>query len=325
MKNMANKILERIEQLDTWETPMLPENIPHGDMPGGKIQVTKEYIEKADKIFPELLRQIKETVIQKQTERIVMTVCGGSGVGKSTIASLLSFYLNRLGISSYVLSGDNYPHRIPKYNDAERLRLFREAGLKKMIRDGEYTPERFQKIQEWQRKGIDASAIHAEQYPWFASYLIGGRKELENYLGSSREIGFDEVKCIVKQFKDGASAIWLKRMGREEEELWYEQVDFSGIYVLNIDWSHGNSDYYQGVDIPVFLNSTPLETLECRLARNRDCDADSPFTAMVLEIEQELLKHQAHKAKIIFSKQGRILSFDEFRKLTMKDTEGETL
>ena len=104
-------------------------------------------------------------------------------------------------------------------------------------------------------------------------------------------------------------------MGRKEDELWHEVVDFSDTDVLIIEWTHGNSDNYKGVDIPILLNSTPKETLEHRRARNRDGATDSPFTTMVLEIEQGMIKNQAHKAKIIVSKQGEILSFDEYTKL----------
>jgi hypothetical protein len=62
----------------------------------------------------------------------------------------------------------------------------------------------------------------------------------------------------------------------------------------------------------ILLNSTPQETLAYRKSRNRDGGADRPFTAMVLEIEQELLVSQATKAKIIISKSGEILSLDEY-------------
>ena len=55
--------------------------------------------------------------------------------------------------------------------------------------------------------------------------------------------------------------------------------------MLVIEWTHGNSDEYKGVDIPVLLNSTPAETLEHRRNRNRDGAVDSPFTTMVLELE----------------------------------------
>ena len=117
-----------------------------------------------------------------------------------------------------------------------------------------------------------------------------------------------------QEFKAGTDEIWLKRMGREDTELWYEKVDFSKIQVLVIEWTHGNSDNYKGVDIPVLLNSTPQETLAHRRARNRDGATDSPFTMMVLELEQAMLEHQAPKAKIIISKSGELLSYEEYCK-----------
>ena len=83
--------------------------------------------------------------------------------------------------------------------------------------------------------------------------------------------------------------------------------------LLIIEWTHGNSDFLNGVDIPVLLNSTPEETLAHRRSRNRDGKTDSPFTTLVLKLEQKRLDSQAHKAKIILSKAGKILSFDEYR------------
>lgn len=118
-------------------------------------------------------------------------------------------------IGSYTLSGDNYPHKIPKYNDAERLRIFRESAIRGMIVKDEYNKERFEIIHELQLAAEDAN-------------------------------------------------IWLKRMGREETQLWYDSIDFTNIHELIIEWTHGNSDYYEGVDIPILLNSTPEETLAHR-------------------------------------------------------------
>jgi alpha-galactosidase len=69
------------------------------------------------------------------------------------------------------------------------------------------------------------------------------------------------------------------------------------------------------VDIPVLLNSTPEETLAHRRSRNRDGKIDSPFTMRVLEIEQQMLHSQANKAKIIISKQGELLTYDEYKAL----------
>ncbi len=305
----------KLENAVDWQPPAVPADIPHGDMPGDKVEIGAEHIAKANLIFPELLKHLREAFAGNAANRAVVTVCGGSGVGKSEIASLLSFYLNEFGIGSYTLSGDNYPRRIPAYNDAERLHIFRESGLKKMVADGVYTAERFAVVQQCQREGTDADAAHAKEYPWYASYLEGGRDGLAGYLGTDREIGFDEVTAAAASFKSGAEKIWLKRMGRAETELWYEQVDFSGINVLIIEWTHGNSDRYEGVDVPILLNSTPQETLAHRRARNRDGKTDSPFTMCVLELEQAMLKAQAHKAKLIVSKDGRLLSYEEYQRI----------
>lgn len=102
-------------------------------------------------------------------------------------------------------------------------------------------------------------------------------------------------------------------MGRTPLDLWYDLVDFSQTNVLIIEWTHGNSDRYTGVDLPILLNSTPQETLEHRRSRNRDGGVDHPFTTMVLEIEQRQLESQAHKAAIIVSKSGELLSYADYR------------
>ena len=307
-------IAEITKNMTDWQPPVIPENIAHGDMPGDKVEIGEGHVQKANVIFKELLPMLEEASEKSETGKVVITVCGGSGVGKSEIASLLSFYLKEAGIGSYTLSGDNYPHRIPVYNDAERLHTFRESALKGMVKEGTFTAERFEVIHEFQKNGDDANPKHTEEYDWDEFYLRNGNEGLKGYLGTNNEIGFDEVEEIVKEFKAGTDEIWLKRMGREDTELWYEKVDFSKIQVLVIEWTHGNSDNYKGVDIPVLLNSTPQETLAHRRARNRDGATDSPFTMMVLELEQAMLEHQAPKAKIIISKSGELLSYEEYCK-----------
>jgi alpha-galactosidase len=308
-------IVSIIEQLADWKAPALPDDIPHGDMPGDKVQIEESHIKKANVIFPKLISGLLPYFKENPHQRAVITVCGGSGVGKSEIASLLSYYLNAAGIGSYTLSGDNYPHRIPQYNDAERLHVFREGALKGMLKEGTYSRERFDIIHEYSLKGDDANREHEKEYDWYASYIDNGKAALKSYLGTSNEIGFDEITEIISKFKSGENEIFLKRMGRTDTELWYESIDFSDINVLVIEWTHGNSDNYEGVDFPVLLNSTPQETLEHRRSRNRDGATDSPFTMLVLELEQELLMSQAHKAKIIVSKSGDILSYEEYQKL----------
>ena len=305
--------------INDWTAPALPEEIPHGDMPGDKVEIDENHVAKAGKIFPELLKMLKDMALEGR-DRAVITVCGGSGVGKSEIASLLAFYFNELGIGSYTMSGDNYPRRIPMYNDAERLRIFRESGIEKMIEDGVYTEERFETLHQYQLDGDDANKKHVAENPWFKSYLEGGIAGLKGYLGTMNESGFEKVEAILDKFKAGENHIWLKRMGRTDTELWYSDVDFSDTGILIIEWTHGNSDNYKGVDIPVLLNSTPQETLAHRRARNRDGKTDSPFTMRVLEVEQGMLHAQAKKAKIIVSKAGELLTYEQYLDI-MKDQE----
>lgn len=289
----------------------LPENMPHGDMPGDKIQINETHLRKAEVIFPKLL----EALQSRGESRTVIAVCGGSGVGKSEIASLLAYCLNRNGIGAYVMSGDNYPRRIPRDNDLERLRVFRQGGLRGLVNRGLLTPAVTAKLREQWADENDADPAAAQAEPWLAVYRQSGRQALTGYLGSPKEIDFDEVSGILARFHQGDRTIALRRMGRETTELWYDNVCFSGVQVLILEWTHGNSDFLDGVDFPILLNSTPAETLAHRRARNRDGKTDSPFTTMVLEIEQQKIEAQAQKAALILSKQGELLTYAMYRRL----------
>ena len=298
-----------------WQEPALSGTIAQGDMPGDKICITEEHIQKANPLYPELRRLLVRRLGERHCGRAEVTVCGGSGVGKSEIASLISYFLNAEGVGAYTLSGDNYPRRYPEQNDAERRRVFHDGGLKGLVASGAYRPEQAQALRElWPEDG-DASPANVSRYPWLATYQQAGKNALRGYLGTEKEIDFDQVGHIVSNFKQGVPTLYLKRMGRTAEELWYDPVDMTGKSVLVIEWTHGNSDWYEGVDIPVLLNSTPAETLAHRQARNRDGRADSPFTTMVLELEQQMLKAQAHKAKLIHTKSGELLTYEQYTRL----------
>ncbi len=297
----------------------IPGDIPHGDMPGDKIEIGESHIAKARTIFPLLVKELEDKMSANPNKRAVVAVCGGSGVGKSEIASLLSYLLESAGIGSYTMSGDNYPHRIPMYNDAERLHTFRECGIRGMVDAGVMSAETASAVRELQAADDDANKAHLDTDTWFRSYFEAGAKGLDEYLGTPKETDFEEVDAIMKAFKDGADKLWLKRMGRDEASLWYDEVDMSDKNVLIVEWTHGNSDYMSQVDIPILLNSTPAETLEHRRSRNRDGKLDSPFTTLVLELEQNKLIAQAHKARIIISKAGEILTFEQFQKLMAND------
>jgi len=204
-----------------WTPPELPEAIPQGDMPGDSISIGDAHKQKANVIFPALQKLLPPYLQQNPHHRAVVAVCGGSGVGKSETASLLAYYFRQAGIGSYTLSGDNYPHRIPRYNDAERLRIFRQGGMRGLVQNGVYTAARGDAVRAWQKADRDADPALRTEYPWMAAYQNEGRTALAGYLGSSEEINFDELSSIIAQFKNGADTIYLKRMGREETALWY--------------------------------------------------------------------------------------------------------
>ncbi len=295
--------------------PELPETIPHGDMPGDKICVGEDHILKAQAIYPVL----REKMNDLQQNRCIIAVCGGSGVGKSEIASVLAYYLREAGIGTYVLSGDNYPRRIPRDNDIERVRVYRQGGLQGLVMQDLLTPQISRQLRQLWEEDKDADPAGAQENAWLKVYQRSGRRALTGYLGTPNEINFGEVSDILARFHQGETEIYLKRMGRETTELWYEKVDFSETKVLIVEWTHGNSEFLEGIDIPVLLNSTPAETLAHRRARNRDGKTDSAFTSLVLDIEQKKLEAQAYKAGIILSKQGQLLSFADYRLLMAKE------
>lgn len=309
---MNTNVLHALAQaIDTWTPPRIPDTILHGDMPGDKVRIGPDHIAKANTIFPDLVRLASA---EARDGRVVIAVCGGSGVGKSEIASLLSHYFRSAGVGSYTLSGDNYPRRIPMYNDAERNRIFRTYGLRALVDSGIYCGEIQEALSRLWQQETDAEPSLTAEYPWLETYQRGGRKALAAYLGTDAEQDYEELGGIIAQFRAGADRIWLKRMGRTEDERWYDAVDLSDTNVLMIEWTHGNSNYLHGVDIPVLLNSTPEQTRAHRRSRSRDGKTDSPFTTMVLEIEQAELDSCAHKAKIIIAKTGEKLTYAQYRR-----------
>lgn len=290
-------------KIENYIIPTITESIPHGDMPSDVIQINDEHIKKASTIFPLLVEEINEL----NKDKIVISVFGGSGVGKSEIASVLSYYLNQNGINTYIMSGDNYPYRIPLYNDAERLSIFRSNGLKALVKEGIYNKETKEVLTKLWTDEVDSDPKKIDEYPFLDIYQKGGRIGLKNYLGTANEQDYVQVNEIIKEFKEGKENIFFKRMGRSEDERFYDSIDTSKINVLIIEWTHGGNANIEGIDIPILLNSTPEETKAHRLSRARDGKVDSAFTTMVLEIEQEELDDRRSSAKIIISKQGELL------------------
>lgn len=281
--------------------------IIHGDMPGDKICIEEDHIRKARMLLP--LLSDKLIKIAEKQNRIVITVFGGSGVGKSEIASLLGFYFTQIGVENYILSGDNYPHRIPLYNDAERVTVFRTSGIKGLLKSGRYNKDVQDVLAELWSTEKDADPSLCNIYPWLETYQRTGRIALSEYLGTEKELDYTEMNDIISDFRTGCKKIFLKRLGRTEDQRWYDEVDFSNVSVLIIEWTHGGNRRLKGADLRILLNSTPEETREHRRLRARDGKTDSAFTSMVLEIEQEEIMEAADRTDIIVSKSGEITKY----------------
>ncbi len=293
----------------TWEPPVIDlETVKTGDMPGDKIQINQSHIDKANTVFPHLLAQLDSA----GGRRLVVSVYGGSGVGKSEIASVLGHYCGLAGHDAYVLSGDNYARRVPKYNDLERLWTYRTGAVNAFALDSDFTDERMTSLQRMWPDVADMNLASEGEPPWMSVYREAGLEALTSYLGTEREIDFPMVNTVIGAFKAGRDAIALKRMGQTTDDLRYEKVDLSGIQVLIVEWTHGNNTLLEGVDFPIFLFSTPAETRAHRLSRGRDKNTDSPLISRVLDIEHARLMSQAGSAALIVSKDGEVLSPTEF-------------
>lgn len=292
-----------------WNPPLfdLIDIVP-GDMPGDKIEIDDSHIKRANSIFPYLLDELNKA----DKDKLVISVYGGSGVGKSEIGSIISHYCKLHGFKSYVISGDNYPYRIPEENDRERYNRFRYAGISALSIDKNFSSEWNMAIQKSWELGDDTDPTKIDNEPFFKTYQDAGKDSLKRYLGTEKEVDFPLVNKIIHSFKDGVKNISLKRMGRSPNDIGFEAMDFSNIKVLIIEWTHGNNSLVNGVDIPVFLFSTPDETLAHRLKRARDKGADSSFVNMVLGLEQEKLNSQAEKAALIVKKSGDVISYKIF-------------
>jgi len=205
------------------------------------------------------------------------------------------------------MSGDNYPRRIPEYNDAERVSIFRSEGLKGLVKENLYSTDVQKKLDVLWIKETDSDPREIKEYPWLEVYQNYGREGLKGYLGEEKEQDFDQVNDILAAFKRGDEKIWMKRMGRSEDQRWYDEVDFSNTDILLLEWTHSGAEQVKGVDISVCLRSTPEETKAYRLFRARDGKADSAFVTMVLEIEQEKLDRRMEQADVILSKEGKVL------------------
>lgn len=288
------------------------QRIPGGDMPGDSININEQAVLAAERLFPLITKELSEVVKKNPFGRAVISVSGGSGSGKTCLSALTAYFLNKSGIGARIISGDNYVHRIPAENDAERLRIFRHNGIRAMVERGLFDNEIFERLQSYQREQNEKGHAKDIDEPWFETYIEGGKAALNQHLGSDNEQNFAMLNDIIGAFKDGAKELWLRRMGRDNTALWYEKTDIKDINVLILEWTHGLSKHLLSIDKRIFIHTTPEETYASRIERSRDENAKTDFIQTVIAIEQKQLMALAPTADIIINRAGEPLSKDTF-------------
>lgn len=268
-----------------------------------KINIVEAQRRNADLLYPHIRSRLQKL---KEGEKKVIAISGGSGAGKTGMSWLLKEHFAEDKISALVLSGDHYPHRIPMYNDAERLQIFRAEGLMGLLKENLYHADVEDALKKLQMQDEDADEKWTAQYPWLTIYQKYGDEALKNYLGTERELRFFEVSFVLSAFKRGDEKIWLRQMGREAYEVWYKEEKAADKEILILEWTHGNSPLLTEIDLSIVLKSTPEETLENRKKRNRDAAITSPFVARVLRIEQEKINAGMDRADFIQDMAGNI-------------------
>ena len=124
---------------------------------------------------------------KQEHERLVISLFGGSGSGKTTIAGALQQYLLNDGIGCFLLGGDDYPHRIPKRNDEERLRIFEESG-EDGLRDYLGTPQEI----DFDRINEVIADFHAGKNTITLRHM--GREDGEIF---SEETSFEGIRVLI--------------------------------------------------------------------------------------------------------------------------------
>ena len=105
------------------------EKVQDGDMPGDTVRITAPVCRRVEKLLPHLAAKLEEKYGEYIPAKLVIAISGGSGSGKTSGAVALREALAQVGLTGYVLSGDNYPRRVPEHNDEERLAIFRSVGF----------------------------------------------------------------------------------------------------------------------------------------------------------------------------------------------------
>ena len=90
---------------------------------GDVLKINESHRKRAQLLFSWLRKRYTDP-----SQRLVLSVGGPSGSGKSEIGALICSLYQQAGIPALLVPCDNYPIRAPKYNDLHRRELFDTKG-----------------------------------------------------------------------------------------------------------------------------------------------------------------------------------------------------
>lgn len=149
--------------------------------------------------------------------------------------------------------------------------------------------------EQLQEMGIQNLVISGDNYPWLIPekndarreyiYHMHGRQGVADYLCGPEEIEYEKINRIIADFKNGNEVLSLKRMGKTEDSIWYEDVNVKDCSVLILEWTHGNNENLKGVDYTIYLHSTPEQTKLLSQVKNAKVIVDADGTIVSYQIK----------------------------------------
>lgn len=151
-------------------------------------------------------------------------------------------------------------------------------------------------------QGVDALVLHQDDY-FHLPPATNHRERVKNI----EHVGMGEVKLSLLQshvdaFKAGTKRITKPLVYYKENQILQETVNISPYSTLIVEGTY--SFALLGADIRIFMERNYKDTLESRLARNRDVAGD--FIEKVLEIEHLIISSMAAQADIVVRKNYQV-------------------
>ena len=315
---MKEHVLHILDQaLHPGRPPPSPRTFPQGDMPGDKgVDRAPVHREGPGGLPGGAAPICRKPWLRTPAGKAVVAVTGGSGVMKTCVSALLTYYLNQLGVGAFTLSGDNYPRRYPELNDAERVRDFPAGGHPgAWWRPGSTPRSGAALLKDLQLADLDSDPQQCEEHPWLAPYQQAGREALTQYLGTANEQEYDKIEQVLGQFKAGQEKIWLKRLGRDDTALWFEREG-----LLPDQRGGAGVDPRQLRPVPGGWTSpccwpvTPARDPGCTGSPGAGMPTPTPaFITMVIQLEQGKIE-PGPLCQVIVSKSCEVLTLEEYQR-----------